>query len=615
MAAAGPAMESASCVGLGLNLAQDADISHFSLRSDAVAPETKPAAPRNRFQATVDDDDSDQDTVVASPARNKVADSVSSSSPSSSSRTSTQRPNGDCPDHRQPVSPTPASRYGKACPSPSPSPSSSYSHASPSSSKSYTTSSSTAYVTPNATLTPPSSAESSPKQRPTVHFSTRPPVVLHHRSNSYPVATEPSSPRYTTSSRGDGGPHISVVDRQWGQLFTEHGEPTRRLAAVLRGLTNFMVREYEPRNSLVIPPVKMFALYRRYKLDKEQFPFQGIFDYQSRHCLRSLELLYQDLSCEYHLIQDHHSTRPCIPALTPVGLQTWLTAFIQAAPDAESYRLQSILMDIPLEADHQGPAPAERLPKQLSRHLFPAHRNDRTYRDIVCALDDWSKRMGSSSEPPSPSWGNLLFEAFRGASHMSSSPASMGRREKPYHTDDYKRHSSRKSPPEDVTISPANTSRRRQKSTSTASRTPQEAKYYYSSSSSSTSSSHREKAYNPEPRYFPSSRSEPSRRRYSEPSPERIKYDRHTSRRRDKSPKAARAASIDSERRYRHPPRSYSSSSYSRGAEDVDRGRMAPDSSSWTPDASPGRVDSYRFFQGRQQGPTYDEFLRGKARG
>ncbi|KAG8413934.1 hypothetical protein J3459_015030 [Metarhizium acridum] len=542
MAAAGPAMEPPSCVGLGLNLAQDADISHFSLR-----PETKPAALRNRFQATVDDDDSDQDTVVASsPARNKAADSVSSSSSSSSSRTSTQRPHGDCSDHYQPASPTPASRHGKPCsppsPSPSPSPSSPYSHAntSTSTSKSHTPSSSTAYVTPHATtLTPPSPAESSPKQRPTVHFSTRPPVVLHHRSNSYPAAAEPPSPRYTTSSRGDGGPHMSVVDRQWGQLFTEHGEPTRRLASVLRGLANYMVREYEPRGSLVIPPVKMFALYRRYKLDKEQFPFQGIFDYQSRHCLRSLELLYQDLSCEYHLIQDHHSTRPYIPALTPVGLQTWLTAFIQAAPDSESYRLQSILMDIPLEADHQGSAPAERLPKQLSRHLFPAHRNDRTYRDIVCALDDWSKRMGSSSESPSPSWSNLIFEAFRGASHMSSSPAGMGRRERPYHTDDYKRHISRKSPPEDVTISPANTSRRRQKSTSTASRTPQEAKYYYSSASSSPSSSasQREKVYNPEPRYFPISHSEPSRRRYSEPSPERIKYDRHTSRRRDKSPR------------------------------------------------------------------------------
>ncbi|KHN97737.1 uncharacterized protein MAM_04126 [Metarhizium album ARSEF 1941] len=599
MAAAGPAMESPCRVGLALNhLAQDADISPLSLRSDSVVRETRPAAQRSRFQATVDDDDSDEETVVASPARNKVAVADSSSL---SSRTCAHKPNRD-----------------SLPPSSSP-----YPRATTPNTKPLAPSSTTPYLTPhpNTTLTPPSSAESSPKQRPTVHFSTRPPVVLHHRSNSYAADTEPSSPRYTSSPRGDARPphiHLSVVDRQWGQLFTEHGEPTRRLGSVLRGLANYMVREYEPRNSLVIPPVKMFAFYRRYKLDKEQFPLQEIFDYQSRHCLRSLERLYQDLSCEYHLVQDHHhSARPFIPALTPAGLQTWLTAFIQASPDCESRRLQAILTDVPLEADHQGTAPAERLPKQLSRHLFPAYRSDRAYRDIACALDDWIKSMEGSCEPPSPSWSNLLFEAFRGtSSHRSSSPTSAGRRERSSHTDDHKRYTSRKSPSEPVTISPANTARRRQKPAPVVGRSPQEFKYRYSGPS--CSSSQHDEMYMPELRYFPSSRSEPPRRRYSEPSPERIKHGGgggHTSRRRDRSPKAARAASIDSARRHGHPPRSYSGSCYPRAPGDVDSIRTMPDPRPRTPDASSGRADSYRFFQGRQLGPTYEEFQREKARG
>ncbi|TWU75699.1 hypothetical protein ED733_007473 [Metarhizium rileyi] len=573
------------CAGLGLNLPRDADISHFSLRSEQAAPDSrpvvvvpKPAGQKSRFQATVDDE-SDQDKIetVVSPVPSKP-------------RTHTHKPSTS-PDLQVPPPPAPAPSSGQQPPSPT---SYFYSHShSHSHSHSYPPSHADKHhgpscMSPGATLTPPSSVESSPKQRPTVHFSTRPPVVLHHRSTSYAYpadAEPPPPPRRASPPRGDAG-QLSVVDRQWGQLFTDHGEPTRRLASVLRGLANYMIREYEPRCSLVIPPVKMFALYRRYRLDKEQFPFQGIFDFQSRHRLRALELLYQDLSCEYHLIQDHHhSARPYIPALTPAGLQTWLTAFIQASPDSESYRLQQILLDTPLEADHQSPVPAERLPKQLSRHLFPSHRNDRIYRDVVRAIDDWDKCTGSSSEPPSPSWSNILFEAFRGSSQTNTSPGTT-RRDKPYSAEDSKRYSSRRWPAEDVTISPANTSRRRQKSA--PSRTPREAKH---------AGQHDKAHAHDEPRYFASSSSEPPRRRYSEPSPERVKCGGgRTSRRRDKSPKAARAESIDSSaRRHRHPPRSHA---------DPDRGRRVP---------SPGRVDSYRFFQGRQLGSAYDE-LREKAR-
>lgn len=90
----------------------------------------------------------------------------------------------------------------------------------------------------NAIMTPPSSRESSPKHR-AVHFSTRHPVVLHHRTNSH---------TYSHANWADAQPPVaaspqplSVVDEQWGRLFTEKGQPTLRLAEVLRGVAKQMV--------------------------------------------------------------------------------------------------------------------------------------------------------------------------------------------------------------------------------------------------------------------------------------------------------------------------------------------------------------------------------------
>ena len=80
--------------------------------------------------------------------------------------------------------------------------------------------------------TAPSSITSSPKLRPTVHFSDRAPPKLHQ---------QPSSRSSTTSSAGQS-PELSVIDRQWGKLFTGVGEPTTRLLQVLRGLANYIVR-------------------------------------------------------------------------------------------------------------------------------------------------------------------------------------------------------------------------------------------------------------------------------------------------------------------------------------------------------------------------------------
>ncbi|KAG5983701.1 hypothetical protein E4U55_007450 [Claviceps digitariae] len=344
----------------------------------------------------------------------------------------------------------------------------------------------------NLPITPPSSRDCSPRRRhrPSVHFSTRHPVVLHHRtdsssssasSSSSSSSSSPSSSSSCASSSkssskedrvrraeplGQETPFLSVVDKQWGVLFTEKGEPTRRLGEVLRGVANYIIREYEPSASLVIPPSKLAAFYRRYRVEKEPFPLEALFDFDSRHALRNLELLYQDLSCEYHLIPDthhhhhhhHHRSKPSIPALTPTGLQTWLTLLIQASPSSESLRLSRLLLDAPLEADPSPCSPSstcpsssssssaapERLPAQLSRHLLPAHRNNKIYSAIASALDAWydrtrnpPQRTNPNPNPASvsspPSWSNILYDALGGgvSSSSSSNIAPQHRKPKP----------------------------------------------------------------------------------------------------------------------------------------------------------------------------------------
>ncbi|KAG5913250.1 hypothetical protein E4U42_001340, partial [Claviceps africana] len=180
------------------------------------------------------------------------------------------------------------------------------------------------------------------------------------------------------------------------------------------------IRDYEPCASLVIPPGKLSAFYTRYRLQREPFPLDALFDVDSRHGLGSLERLYQDLSCEYHLVPDrrHHSTRPSVPALTPTGLETWLTLLIRASPASESLRLSRLLLDVPLETD-PSPSPSspratpERLPAQLSRSLLPAHRNEPIYTAVASALDAWHARASTAHRIP---WTTLLYDALGGGS-------------------------------------------------------------------------------------------------------------------------------------------------------------------------------------------------------
>lgn len=201
-----------------------------------------------------------------------------------------------------------------------------------------------------------------------VRFRDRGPVILHSPSRSSPVEL---ADRHST------------VDQIWGKLFDKRGDPTERLGQLLRGIANYIIAEYSPANSLVLTPEKLHSFYAKYKVDSEILPYQQIFDCRPRFALDNLELLYQQFRCEHHLIQGGPSSRPYIPSLTPTGFEHWMILQIAAFPEQEAERLGRIVADLPIIAD------GERLPKQLSRHLFPEARNPVAYDLVLDVMTTW----------------------------------------------------------------------------------------------------------------------------------------------------------------------------------------------------------------------------------
>ncbi|KAF4508406.1 hypothetical protein G6O67_004789 [Ophiocordyceps sinensis] len=279
---------------------------------------------------------------------------------------------------------------------------------------------------PFAPSPPSSSAPGSPKLRPTVHFSERPPPKLNSRTLARP----------DSAAKTNCAPELSVVDLQWGRLFTGCGEPTTRLRQVLRGLANYINAECKPANSIVMTPEKLYAFYKKCQIDGELYPFQIIFDCGSRKPMQCLELLYQDLRCEYHLVQGESRDRPYIPALTTDGFVNWMSAFIQASPGSEARRLDGIMATLPIDADSETPSDKpERLPKQLSRHLFPSKPHESTRQCVSSALKVWSQ--GSAAREDRETFIEVIEVP---PSHSSNSQRSS----RSYHrTRDWDEHSTR----------------------------------------------------------------------------------------------------------------------------------------------------------------------------
>lgn len=102
----------------------------------------------------------------------------------------------------------------------------------------------------------------------------------------------------------------------------------------------------------------------------------------------SISHLYRDLNCQHHFVQKAFDEKPSIPALTPLGFETWMTTVIRAHPDEEFHRFAKAVIEMPISnADNR----RERFPKQLSRRLFPTQPNEpmqELFEDSVLADQD-----------------------------------------------------------------------------------------------------------------------------------------------------------------------------------------------------------------------------------
>jgi hypothetical protein len=101
------------------------------------------------------------------------------------------------------------------------------------------------------------------------------------------------------------------------------------------------------------------------------------------------------MRCQHHLIQEHPAEQPYIPALTPLGFQEWMTAMIQAYPDAEYQRMTHAILDMPISnADDR----KERFPKELPRRMFPTAENLHAQQRCAAALS--SEGVGPLKRAP-----------------------------------------------------------------------------------------------------------------------------------------------------------------------------------------------------------------------
>ncbi|OAQ97066.1 hypothetical protein LLEC1_00952 [Akanthomyces lecanii] len=251
-------------------------------------------------------------------------------------------------------------------------------------------------------------AESLPPAAPQVvkevRFSDRVPAVLPRKA---PV-------RHTTWSGGTSQPanvHVPRekmhFDEKWGVLFNSQGRPTPRMRNVLRGLAIYLTEVYKPTYSLVLTPEKLYKFYSRYRLDREPIDLTRIFGLTSRSAMRSLEDLYADTKCHYHLVKDDPSDpkeRACIPALTPDGFVMWTLRLICAYPDQEAARLARVIADVPLDAVPEDPSleckdQRTRLPRQISRHLFPAEPDPDVLHLVTRAVRSWKHDTPGSERP------------------------------------------------------------------------------------------------------------------------------------------------------------------------------------------------------------------------
>ncbi|KAK9778807.1 hypothetical protein SCAR479_04430 [Seiridium cardinale] len=224
-------------------------------------------------------------------------------------------------------------------------------------------------------------------QRPYVHF-------IDHRT----FAKRPAGGVKATSN--------SYPPIEWGELFDKSGYATLRLGQVLRGLAHHITNEYVPKDSLVVTPEKIVAFYTKYQLEAEVIPFLDVFTSKARDLDNCLMEFYEDLKCEYHLVQKDNHGRPWILALTPTGFTQYLTICMLAYPDQEFRRFENIVADVPIIAD--GPVQGgttDKLPRTIIRSCLPARFDSKSRKLLDSAFDDlvYDFRLSVRSSHDAPS--------------------------------------------------------------------------------------------------------------------------------------------------------------------------------------------------------------------
>ncbi|KIW26021.1 uncharacterized protein PV07_09150 [Cladophialophora immunda] len=215
---------------------------------------------------------------------------------------------------------------------------------------------------PSPQFPPPSSQSSFRAPSPAVDRRAASPLSqTGHQSENDANHSRPRGPKRMGTHED-----ATILERVWGQLFTEQGEATPRLGQFLRGIATHLIEDYEPKHSLVITPTKMQRYYEETKLANEFYPWKIIFDDRTS----SISRMFREIECQHHLVQEKLNERPDTPGLTPRGFETWATLLLKAHPDREYERLAKTALDMPISNPDEK---KERFPKELSRRLFPKH--------------------------------------------------------------------------------------------------------------------------------------------------------------------------------------------------------------------------------------------------
>ncbi|KAL7268964.1 hypothetical protein RUND412_008391 [Rhizina undulata] len=296
---------------------------------------------------------------------------------------------------------------------------------------------------------PPSSAAGAPAPAPppskTPAPSPGPPSVAHPPPPSSSGATpsrKPSQrPQSRTSGYGypahsvSGDPNTSVTAAvaaaaaaakakenddihfaQWGRLVEVGSEgsgkepkPTPALTNLFKDIAAYVIKKVPPEDSIVITPDKMDEFYAANKVHNELqgWEWQGFFRGRSSASLASV---YRALNCEHFYVPPpsghpgSFSEKPCIPALTPRGFETWMFTQLMAYPDREAVRIQKILDFWPISNSS-----GERYRKLIPRRCFPDKEDPvirsgwwRVYGEIPPDLEEYEEQrvLALPAAPP-----------------------------------------------------------------------------------------------------------------------------------------------------------------------------------------------------------------------